>query len=199
MLTRIAAMILALIAAQTAGAMGTDVDLFSLGPVVKGRVAIEQILHARLLKLGNIELAQYTGYEVAPLLGTYDGDPRNHFKNGSPNGINMLLWYMAFSGLGNELGQICSDPGKSRYSDRLNDRFSELMSRICQWPALSARNEATLLNLWTTVVGFDAPWGEFEAWRDFFLSSHYAQTKPNEAFAAIFVAMTMNPYFLLKP
>ena len=70
------------------------------------------------------------------------------------------------------------------------------MQKLCAWPAESAKSDAVLQEFWLSVMGYNAPEAEYAAWRDFFRQS-YGQRAAAETVAAMTLAITMNPYFLL--
>ena len=67
---------------------------------------------------------------------------------------------------------------------------------MCAWPADEAKSDEALLEFWLALMGHGAPEAEFAAWRDFFRAS-YSGKPAAETVAAMTLAITMNPHFLL--
>lgn len=174
----------------------------------KGQMAVTKILVARLFQHSEIGFgfSSYLGFNdsLIEIMGGYSEiGPANDFRNGTPNALNMLLWQMVISGMSEDLASSCGSPsllarGSSSY--KFNESFAGRLNALCAWPNPEVKNETNFLNLWWAVQGFDAPREEFEAWRDFFLSSSspYANATHKEALTAMFKTMLLSPYFLLE-
>src|SRR5437870_2374830 len=71
----------------------------------KGYIEINRILKERIIRPSGFQLGKYLGEgfdvprpnSLVELLGTFVGSGTDSkFRNGSPNSVNMLLWYLAF-------------------------------------------------------------------------------------------------------
>jgi hypothetical protein len=180
----------------------------------RGYVEINQTLRTRLLESGTasywFSLGRYIGensdrFDGLPvLLGGFSGEATNNdFRNGNPNAMNMLLWQIALSGLAGDVAGSCgtnNNPLKLGFAYKYNDQFAARLKKLCAWPAVEAKTEDNLLKLWLSVMSFDAPKQEYEAWRDFFLasSSPFANSPSKDAVKAMMRAMLLSPYFLLE-
>ena len=52
---------------------------------------------------------------VLSLLGTFVGSDQDaQFRNGDPNSINMILWYLAFNGMAGDIAKHCDPPSFTR-------------------------------------------------------------------------------------
>ncbi|MBI3556741.1 MAG: hypothetical protein HY074_10800 [Deltaproteobacteria bacterium] len=74
----------------------------------RGYTEVNRILKERVARANGFQLGKYLGESSAEpgsngllsLLGTYLGsDTDAAYRNGQPNSLNMLLWYLALSGL----------------------------------------------------------------------------------------------------
>jgi hypothetical protein len=90
------------------------------------------------------------------------------------------------------MGKTCKEPAL-----QLNDRFADTLAEICTWPKPKAKSDAAMSAFWLALMGYEAPKQEYVAWRDFFLSSSYRDRSADETVAAMTLAITMNPYFLI--
>lgn len=126
------------------------------------------------------------------LLGTWSTFGTEHtFRNGVPNALNLMIWHVGLSRFSNAVGQSCTTP-----SLEFHPRFMATLQKLCRWPAAEARDEAVLLEFWTSVMGHSASADEYIAWRDFF-TGEYGDRAAAETIAAMTLAITMNPRFLL--
>lgn len=180
----------------------------------KGYVAINEVLTERIVKPGaSFTLASYLdeyyynagifgggGTSLLDLLGTFNGGTLDSsFHNGNPNVINMVLWHVAFSGLGRDLAALCGSGGSSGfgYLDVREDLTASLKP-LCSWPAPAAKADDAMMGWWLALMSFDAPETEFEAWRDFFRGPDFAQATAYDTIAAMSLAIFNNPHFLLR-
>lgn len=126
------------------------------------------------------------------LLGTWSTFGTEHsFRNGVPNSLNLMIWQVTLSRFATAVGQSCTTPRLA-----LHPRFIATLRKLCSWPAAEAKDEGVLLDFWTSVMGHDASADEYVAWRDFFLRQ-YQDRRADETIAAMTLAVTMNPRFLL--
>jgi hypothetical protein len=160
----------------------------------KGLAAASRELSNRIApKDAPLELGRYLpGDDLCELLGTWSSFGTEHsFRNGAPNSLNMVVWHATLSRFAKEMGDSCAAPRMA-----LHPRFLATLGKICAWPAAAAKAEPVLQEFWLSLMGYNAPESEFAAWRDFFLAS-YARRPAAETVAAMTLAITMNPYFLL--
>ena len=172
-----------------------------------GYLAMESRLNDRLADPENplaltIFLAGYRANFVPPLgqlLGYQAGDGLEaDFRNGDPNGVNMLLWQLVFNGVANDLASLCSNPESLSLGWQAQGNLRELIQdRLCEWPDPVARNQEALVALWLEIMHYDAPPSEFFAFVDFFLSPDYESATAEEFIHDATMAIFLNPYFLL--
>jgi len=160
----------------------------------KGWEAISKELSARIAPKGEpLELDQFLpAASMDELLGTWSTFGTEHsFRNGVPNALNLMIWQVTLARFAHEVGQSCTTPRLA-----LHPRFIATLQKLCAWPAAEARDEGVLLDFWTSVMGYDASADEYAAWRDFFLREYQGRPAA-ETVAAMTLAVTMNPRFLL--
>ncbi|MGZ3652126.1 MAG: hypothetical protein ACXVB9_19835 [Bdellovibrionota bacterium] len=172
-------------------------------PSFKGYEAVAEILTERLLADGS-EFS-FHKYLKSPgdkvdtssllnLLGSYDKTSgTNQFRNGDPNSVSMLLWQLLLQLTGKDVADRCRGQGI-----RVNPIFQAALDPICKWPSPEAQSDSSLRGFWTSVMGYDAPEEEFLAWKQFALSSSFANRPASEAVPAFFFLITINPHFLLR-
>ena len=187
---------------------------FSTTSPFRGYSKINQIIHERVAQDNGFELGQYLDkVAIAPqtgdllsLLGTYDGaDTNSTYRNGDPNSINMLLWYIVLDGLAVAIAGQCDGGTAAMVADGpvkplvLRPAFSAALRPLCAWPDASAKTDAVLFGFWSGLVGFDAPPEEFQAWKTYFLDQTQSdQTNASAVIADMGLAALFNPYFLLE-
>ncbi len=162
----------------------------------KGFVAIGKEISTRLAPVGqSIDMYEFVPAEgLESLLGTWINYGSQHiFKNGSPNPVNMLIWYVTLSAFADDMGESCASPQMN-----FNREFIATLNKICDWPKPKAASEDVMLEFWFAVMGYNAPETEFIEWRDFFLKSSYKGKTAKETVSAMTLAITMNPHFLLS-
>jgi hypothetical protein len=160
----------------------------------KGWAAISRELSTRIApKDEPLDLGEFLPAEdMEDLLGTWSSFGTEHtFRNGVPNALNLMIWHVTLSGFANAVGETCT-------SDRLffHPRFMKTLQQLCRWPLAAAKEEGVLLEFWTSVMGYNAGEDEYLVWKEFFLRE-YSDSKPAETVAAMTLAITMNPRFLL--
>ncbi len=162
----------------------------------RGFAAVMKELSVRLAKPGQvIDLYEYVPAEgLETLLGTwYTFGSEHEFRNGSPNSVNVLIWYVTLNDLSAVFGNSCASPKLD-----FNPEFLGVLNKICDWPKDKAAVEDVMLAYWFSIMGYNAPESEYIQWRDFFLKSSYRTKTAKETVTAMTLAMTMNPYFLLN-
>ncbi len=155
---------------------------------------------------------------LTQLLGMYDGAILDSkMRNSEPNAINLIIWQLVFGMLGDDIAAICDpqpvpapqpqpspSPGPvvnmptTDTKPTFRPEFVAAVKPLCAWNSGEPRDPAALFGLWTSILSFDAPEEEFQAWSDFFLNGPYRDRPAREAIAAMSVAAMMNPYFLLE-
>lgn len=176
----------------------------------KGYFHVQDTLKMRLVAAGNtsFQLSAYFGEAypqpggLAYLLGAFTASgPGTEFKNGAPNSLNMLLWYMAASGFAQDLASVCdtNSPTLPRFRTNLDQNAFERLRAACVLPEDEEERRAVLQRLWISVVGFDAPRQEFDVWATHFGEDpSFATFAPKDRLAAMLMAALLNPYFLLE-
>lgn len=161
----------------------------------RGYIAAQNLIGERLMA-APFTFNRYFGtqYGLLNLMGFYDANGENSFRNGKPNAINTLVWQMALQAFSADLAGQCE--GRSKLI--LQPVFQSTLTTICQWPAPQAQDEAAMRMLWLSVMAYDAPEEEFLAWREFFLHSNYASRPASEAVPALIFSILYNPHFLLR-
>jgi hypothetical protein len=181
---------IAALLALAAGAARAEV----LSSQFKGIAAASRELSSRIApKDAPIELARFLPAEgLDALLGSWANFGSEHsFRNGVPNSLNIVIWHATLSRFAAAIGDSCAAPRLA-----LHPKFQATLRKVCAWPAEEARNEATLEEFWLALMGHGAPEAEYAAWRDFFRAA-YAGKPAAETVAAMTLAITMNPHFLL--
>lgn len=180
----------ALLLVLAAGAARAEV----LSSQFKGLAAASRELSSRIApKDAPIDLSHFLPAEdLDPLLGSWDGFGSEHsFRNGVPNALNMVIWHATLSRFAAAMGGSCAAPRLA-----LHPRFQSTLRRVCAWPEEEARSETALQAFWVALMGYGAPEAEYAAWRDF-VRAAYAGKPAAEAVAAMTLAITLNPHFLL--
>jgi hypothetical protein len=172
----------------------------------RGFYAVNDILEQRLMvENGGFFLGNYLDapsrdyvFGLPELLG-YDAGSGLHaeFRNGKGNAVNIVLWHLTTSSVARDVARQCGEqPVQSSYS--LKPEFIEVLRPLCAWPAAEARKTAPLVLLWQTVMSYDAPRTEFEAFKEFFQGPDWDGADGEQAVAAMMTAMLMNPHFLVR-
>jgi hypothetical protein len=108
-----------------------------------------------------------------------------------PNSLNIVIWHATLSRFAAAIGESCAAPRLA-----FHPKFQATLRRVCAWPAEEARSEPVLREFWLAMMGHGAPEAEYAAWREFFRAA-YAGKPAAETVAAMTLAITMNPHFLL--
>jgi hypothetical protein len=202
---------------------------------LRGYTEVNRIIHERIARTNGFELGQYLGDnssqpsvgKLLALLGTYVGSSTDgDYRNGDPNSVNTLLWYIALSQFAQDITDTCNTPSPSIDPSplpsseasvepspsvmpspspsptpplALRPNFRAALLPLCAWPAASAKTDDALYNYWSALMSFDAPPEEFAAWREYFLNeAEYANAPASAALPAMTLAALFNPYFLLN-
>jgi hypothetical protein len=160
----------------------------------KGIAAVSRELSSRIAPRNSpIELARFLPAEgLDTLLGSWANFGNEHiFRNGVPNSLNIVIWHATLSRFAAAIGESCAAPRLA-----FHPKFQATLRSVCVWPAAEARSEEVLHAFWLPLMGHGAPEAEYAAWRDFFRDA-YAGKPGAETVAAMTLAITMNPHFLL--
>jgi len=183
---------LAIVLVLAFSAAGAEAEV--LTSQFKGLAAASRELSSRIApKEAPLELAHFLpAQDLEALLGSWAGFGSEHnFRNGVPNALNMMIWHATLSRFAAAVGESCARPRLA-----FHPRFLATLKKLCAWPAAEAKSEAALEEFWLAVMGYNAPESEYRAWREFFLAA-YAGKPASETVAAMTLAITMNPHFLL--
>jgi hypothetical protein len=178
----------------------------SLPEPLRGYTAVNAAVKDRILDQPTFELGKYigenlytpfpTGAGLLPLLGSYAGMIAGEYRNGQPNTVNTLIWYLLIQRLSRDIAQSCSPEGGPL---KLRAEFKQALDPLCQWPDASARTPQALENLWSSMIEFDAPPSEMEAWRDqLALGPAYQNAAATDALADFITGALFNAYFLVR-
>lgn len=177
----------------------------------KGYLAINADLKQRVFPEQDIYIFLQPSAEgpLVRLLGGFsDLGSSNKFMNGTPNATNMALWVLMAQNIAKHIADQCAYARiehKEAYASyegrkiKINSDMKGLLAGIC---FLGIEPKADMLislsqGLWMQVVGFEAPYSEFEAFRDFFLLNEDRLSGRNRV-EAMMLAMLLNPYYLLE-
>lgn len=173
----------------------------------KGAAALEKSLRARLLVEGaRFRLADYvdpsgqTEPGLVDLLGKYvKAGGVTAFHNGAPNALNAALWHAVMGRLAGRIALTCGADADGPSPLPLRPDALASVTAVCAWPDAAAQSEDVLHDFWLTFMGYQAPSGEFEAWRSWFVAeaSPYQQRPAKEVVKAMLTALFMSPHFLL--
>lgn len=160
----------------------------------KGWAAISRELSTRIAPRDKpLDLGEFLPAEdMEDLLGTWSSFGTEHtFRNGVPNALNLMIWHVTLSSFAKAVGETC-------VSERLvfHPQFMQTLRQLCRWPSSGAKEEGVLLDFWNSVMGYNAGADDYVAWKDFFLRD-YPDSEPTETVAAMTLAITMHPRFLL--
>ena len=171
----------------------------------RGYAEVNKLIHERVAQENGFELGQYldkvsalpTSGDLLSLLGTFDvSDPSSTFRNGDPNSINMLLWYIALDKFATDIASHCT---MGLGTLILRDEFWAALKPLCAWPEPSAKTDAVLYLFWSALLRYDAPPEEFQAWKTFFIQEPaYQNASAQTVISEMGLSALYNPYFLLK-
>jgi hypothetical protein len=184
---------------------------------LKGYEAINEHVMERLLDQDQpsnrfFELSRFFGEPfpiaggLSTLLGSYSGQgTSNDFRNGTPNGVNMLLWHLGFVALGQSLGQVCDDmdatinpPIASTPPFVVNAMTLTALQAVCTAGADPAAQTAALEQVWMAVFAYDLPERELRAFTEFYAAdAAYLAARGQDQIAMAVNGMLLNPLFLL--
>lgn len=164
----------------------------------RGYDAVNAALKSRLLDdaaSNGFALSAYFGDgsgDLAPLLGRFDG---GEFRNGDPNALNMLLWYIGMSSFAGAVEKgVCVErsPQLPGTPWTLKPSVFEAFSAACALPDDPAARGEALLGVWLSTVSYDAPRAEFDAW-----AADLGAGAPK--FADLLAGALLDPYLILEP
>ena len=175
----------------------------------RGYTEVNRLILERVAQTNGFQIGQYLNEtaqepsvgDLLSLLGTYVGsDTSDSYRNGTPDSVSMLLWYIALNKLSIDIAAYCNPNfiPKGLHPLVIQDQFQAALKPVCAWPASTAQNDAVLFGLWSALVGYDAPPEEFQAWKNFFLQEPSYQTAPiSTVISNMVLSALFNPYFLL--
>lgn len=172
----------------------------SVGSQFLGYEYVNKVLQQRVFATSsNLNFGKYIGSEgLGLILGQTVGDGNEMtFANGTPNATSMALWHVGLMGLARDVSVVFKGEGNLKDTE-LNDGFLKAIKKVAMWPSAEARNEKTLLELWISVMSYDAPESEFKVWAEYFLSAEFEKAEPSQVIEGMLSTMLMNPYFLLR-
>ncbi len=178
--------------------LGSSLLAASYPAKFKGPAKIETILSVRIGNSdGSFDLGIYLGVpqnaRSGSLLGLLGTISNGTFKNGDPNGINFLLWYLTLEAFTNELLTTCQGQSPSG----LSDEFRSLLSSLClaeDWR--TEKTQEDLAKIWTELMSYEAPNTEQIKWVE--AVTQFAGETQNERMKFSLMLIFMNPYFLLE-
>lgn len=181
---------------------------------VRGTALVNELIKTRLLNPEDLntetfQIEMAAGFEIFAmrgLLGQYtEGGSSSTFRGGEPNPFGLMLWHQVIAKLSTGIGQSCAqsegpaqvETGNGFYS--FNASFSGKLKAVCAWPATDEEQNAAASKLWRSVMGIGAAEEEL-AFKAFFVGSEspLKDATREQRVEAMFVAMMMNPHFLLE-
>ncbi len=81
---------------------------------------------------------------------------RQDFVNASPNGVNMMLWYLVFEELASTLSQAC----EGTYAFNWSASIRRSLEDLCLGEAM----DSAQLTLWGELIQYDAPESNSKYW-----------------------------------
>lgn len=198
-------------------AQSNEFEAYRVGQF-KGYEYVSRFLFERLLdpqdgRNRSFELAPYFGEPfviaggLSSLLGSYSGQgTSNDFRNGIPNGVNMLLWHLGFVAFGQAVGQVCDDMDgeihpsiQSATVIQLAPMLTTALQAICSAGNNSTMQAAALEQVWIAVFAYDLPQREMQAFVAFYTAdTTYMGASGHEQIAMAINGMLLNPLFLLS-
>ncbi len=187
----------------------SDQDMnHEVGAEFKGYVEINQILNLRFFggenkfELGEVINEKYNdssstifGGSLLALLGGYQiSGYGTQFRNGVPNGLNMLLWYLLLHHFSQKVSDVCNNATPAL---PLSDYLKSTLQPFCHWP-WNKDNPEALTEYWLLVMSFDAPLEEMSGWQDFARRESLKSQSSSDVIFQLTMAILYNPYFLLK-
>jgi hypothetical protein len=170
----------------------------------KGYDSINQALRARFV--GGPEEFQLTTYlgrsgpDLTMLLGAWQGaGVSNEFANATPNATSFLIWRTAFIGLGRDVARLCPGTTEAPQVARLalHPPAAAAAAVLCRWPEGIREDPEAWLTLWLALVGYDAPFEEYQTWRAHFESPTYRTLPAQEVIPLMVAGALLNPFVLL--
>lgn len=133
---------------------------------------------------------------IKDLLGVQKGSGlHSGFQSGTPNAMNMTVWYMALNGLAMDTKQICQSDSIGPFAASAD--FLATAKPVCEWPIHYSQRRKTLKKLWNVLMEFDASDEEFDAWFRFAGSPELRELAGEEALFQLTFAALYNPHFLI--
>jgi hypothetical protein len=173
----------------------------------RGYEAVNAAVRGRLIDQaapngGDFNLSFYLGDDsgnLARLLGGFEG---GDFRNGAPNSLNMLLWYIGMSSFADDVAAAVCDAHSPLIADgsiTLSPDAVAAMTPACALPDDPDTRAAVLQTLWLTTVAFDAPRAEFAEWAAGLGSPEATAGAPGRTvLAKLLTGALLDPYVLLE-
>jgi hypothetical protein len=183
----------------------------------RGYAAVNVLVMERLLdpvEQSNryFELARFFGEQYImdgglwSLLGSYSGTgTTSDFRNGTPNGVNMLLWHLGFSSFSAAMGKVCTNkspaitPSPEIPQFVLSAPVFATMNALCDAGDNAERRAQALAAIWMAVHAYDLPEDEMQAYVAFFNQDPaFLAATPAARLAMAMHGALVNPLFLLE-
>jgi hypothetical protein len=135
---------------------------------------------------------------IATILGGFSGDGvENDFRNGKPNGMNTAVWKLAVKRFVYNLVDCASPDDRKRGHYKISRHLRDLIVKTCQWPQVE---KPYLTDLWTLLMGYQAPKSERDAWMALYLDvdSPFKEETGEDTLRAMIMTIMLNPYFMLN-
>jgi hypothetical protein len=170
----------------------------------KGYDAINQALLGRFVRgPEGFQLTSYlgrSGPDLTMLLGAWQGTGvSNEFANARPNATSFLIWRTAFIGLGRDVARLC--PGTAEAPQvaglELHPGAAAATAAVCRWSDGNRENPDAWLAFWLALVGYDAPFEEYQTWRAHFEGPTYRSLPAREVIPLMVAGALLNPPVLL--
>ena len=175
---------------------------------LKGAKVIETIVKGRMLSADggkDFLLTQFIGDPnekgLASILGGYTGSlSDSSLVSVTPNTVNVILWHLTMRRLAEHFATLVDAAITTPISPSpLNDQYMAAAKPfLAPLPASAIERRPLLKNLWLSVMRFDAPQTEMNAWIEAVAAeSAFVQLSPKDALAILLETIFEDPYFLL--
>lgn len=137
------------------------------------------------------------------LLGGFSGGDtgQSKFQNGTPNGVNILVWQMGIRSLTKSMAQVCVSKQPMFDAWQLKPSVFEAFAKACAMSAEqdNAVRRDTLASLWLQVLGYELPEEEYLEFIEVFASDQELLTMaPESRLQELLIAMLLHPLHLLE-
>jgi hypothetical protein len=161
------------------------------------RMTNRKLLQSIIREGEDFELYRYLGSsKLADLLGFFpSNEVDGKFRNGKPSAANVMLWGLMMENFSKAIGDTCYGQGVSH---SFRDQFVTDLLTLCKWPSMEAKDPALWDRLWFSLMFYDAPPEELEAWKQLFLTGDFDSASANEVLSSAVFTVFLNPYYLLR-